>query len=108
MSLYCLSNPLYPGIYKVGYSARDVSERADELYTTGVPLPFKIEFAKEVGDYKGKERILHRILERYGKRVSPGREFFQIPLEEIRDLFELLDGPWYSSEGLPEIPEIPE
>lgn len=32
------------------------------LYTTGVPLPFKIEFAKYVTDYVKKEKLFTKYL----------------------------------------------
>ncbi len=45
--LYCLSNQSMSGILKVGMSSRTPDVRAKELHTTGVPLPFNIEFAKK-------------------------------------------------------------
>ena len=74
--IYCLSNPMYKGIYKVGYTKSDVLQRKKQLYTTGVILPFKIEFVKELEHFKEKELILHDILSKYGKRINPKREFF--------------------------------
>ncbi len=38
--IYCLSNPLYEGIYKVGMTKNDPYTRMRQLYSTGVPLPF--------------------------------------------------------------------
>ncbi len=51
--IYCLSNPMYKGIYKVGQTKNNVSIRKNQLYTTGVIMPFKIEFVKELVNYKG-------------------------------------------------------
>lgn len=87
-----MSNPMYKGIYKVGQTKNDVSIRKNQLYTTGVILPFKIEFVKELSNFKEKENVLHDILSKYGKRINPKREFFEIPLDEIYKLFELLEG----------------
>ena len=41
-----MSNPAMPGLVKVGFTTDTPDVRARELYTTGVPLPFKVEFAK--------------------------------------------------------------
>jgi hypothetical protein len=80
------------GILKVGMTERTPEERAKELFTTSVPLPFKIEFAKRVTDPKGKESSLHLLLEQYTDRVYPRREFFRVSPEEVRKFFELMDG----------------
>ena len=90
--IYCLSNPCMPGIHKIGMTRRMPDVRAKELFTTGVASPFKIEFAKKVADFKHKEIILHNILSRYSVRVSYNREFFRISQEEVRELFDLIDG----------------
>jgi hypothetical protein len=89
--IYCLSNPIYPNTYKVGTTKKDPKERAKQLYTTGVPTPFKIEFAKKTYDYKHKEVIMHDLLSTYGQRFQK-REFFNVSLDTIRKLFELIDG----------------
>jgi len=90
--IYCFSNPCMPGILKVGMTERTPEERAKELFTTSVPLPFKIEFAKRVKDPKGKESSLHLLLEQYTDRVYPRREFFRVSPEEVRKFFDLMDG----------------
>lgn len=41
--VYVLSNPCMPGIVKIGKTTRSVEDRANELYQTGVPEPFKVE-----------------------------------------------------------------
>jgi hypothetical protein len=94
--IYCLSNPYMPGILKVGMTERTPEERVKELFTTGVPSPFKVEFAKRVKDPKGKESSLHLLLEKYTKRVSYRREFFVVSPEEIRNFFDLMDGEMWS------------
>jgi hypothetical protein len=93
--VYCLSNPLYEGIYKVGFTANEPDIRMNQIYTTGVPLPFKLEFAKKVNNYQTKEKTLHKILTQYGERINPRREFFKISLAEIRTFFDLMDGTYY-------------
>jgi hypothetical protein len=51
-----------PGILKVGMTNRTPDVRAKELHTTGVPLPFNIEFAKKVTNPKEKEKTLHKMV----------------------------------------------
>jgi hypothetical protein len=93
-----MSNPLYDGIVKVGITERTPEERAKELYTTGVPLPFKVEFAKRVSSPKEKESLLHKILEQYAERVNGRREFFRVTVEVVRTFFGLMDGEWWKGE----------
>lgn len=44
--VYVLTNPAVPGLVKIGYTIQeDANARIGQLYTTGVPVPFKLEFA---------------------------------------------------------------
>lgn len=96
--IYCLTNPSFKAnIYKVGFTVNDPSLRADQLYKTGVPTPFKILFAKEVEDYQQKEHLLHQIMEACGKRVNTQREFFECDASIIKNLFKLIDGTWHET-----------
>jgi len=90
--VYCMSNPSMPGILKVGMTNRTPEDRAKELFKTGVPTPFKIEFAKLVSEPKKKESSLHRLLEQYTERVNDRREFFRVSPEEVMSFFDLMDG----------------
>jgi hypothetical protein len=96
--VYTLSNPEMRGILKIGMTDRTPEERVKELFTSGVPSPFKIEFAKKVKNPREKEAILHQLLENYHERVYSRREFFRVSLEEVRKLFELMDGDWWVDE----------
>lgn len=44
-TVYVLTNPAMPGLVKIGKTARDDNTRIAELYITGVPVPFNIDFA---------------------------------------------------------------
>ena len=93
--IYCISNPSFPGLLKIGgtWSPEKTPDvRAKELYTTGVPAPFKVEFAKLVSDPKKKETTLHQLLEQYDCRHNPNREFFRISPEEVMTFFDLMEG----------------
>ena len=105
-TLYCLSNPSMPGLYKIGRTSKTPEERALQLFTTGVPEPFTIEFAKKVNNAAEKERNIHRNLEEYHERM-PGREFFRVPsVESIRILFDLMDGePWVPTDSVSTVAE---
>ena len=90
--VYCLSNSSYhTDLLKVGMTMRSPADRVRELYTTGVPTPFKVEFAKKVLNPKQKEKTLHNILSQYHTSYH-GREFFRVSLEEVRTFFDLMDG----------------
>ena len=85
-----------PGLLKIGMihnaDERTPLDRAKELYKTGVPLPFVIEFAKKVSNPKQKETLLHTLLSQYTERPNPLREFFRVSPEEVKTFFGLMDG----------------
>jgi hypothetical protein len=108
--IYCFSNPAMPGILKIGRTERTPEDRAKELFTTGVPLPFKIEFAKYVNDPKDKEAYLHLLLDKYTYCPNICREFFRVSPEEVLMFFNLMDGEMWceshkntSSESEPQV-----
>jgi len=99
--IYCLSNESYKDIYKIGFTKNNPDVRMMKLNTTGVPTPFKLEFAKQVMNYKDKEKKLHSIFDEY--RVNKNREFFKMELKKIKGLFDLIDGQWYDNKNLPKV-----
>jgi DNA-binding HxlR family transcriptional regulator len=92
--IYCLSNESMPGLVKVGMTGtpeRTPDMRAKELSVpSGVPTPFKVEFAKLVSDPKQKEQLLHDILSESRYRMN--REFFSTSPEQVMKYFGLTDG----------------
>ena len=86
--VYVLTNPAMPGIVKIGKTTREVGARLDELYSTGVPLPFECAYAARVSDESGVEQAFHRAFGPY--RVNPKREFFDIEPEQAIALLELM------------------
>ena len=87
--IYVLTNPAMPGMLKIGMTTRDEIEiRMNELYTTGVPLPFECSFAGKTDNLKEVERALHIA---FGpNRVNPKREFFEIEDVQVIELLRLI------------------
>ena len=86
--VYVLTNPAMPGIVKIGKTSRGMSARLNELYSTGVPLPFECAYASRVEDESKVERAFHQAFGPY--RVNPRREFFDIEPEQAIALLELM------------------
>jgi hypothetical protein len=88
--VYVLSNSAMPGILKIGKTTQaDVSLRMNQLYTTGVPVPFECVYAIEVEDCSKVEAALHIT---FGpSRVNSNREFFKIEAEQAIAILKLLD-----------------
>lgn len=87
--LYCLVNDAMPGYVKIGMTTRSVQERMAELYTTGVPVPFRCVACKRVQAVESVEARVHKVLADY--RV-PYREFFRVDVDKVITLFGLLAG----------------
>ena len=81
--VYVMSNEAMPGLYKVGYTYRSPSERANELYTTGVPKPFIVEYCIFIEDCALIEAVAHINLHEY----RYGKEFFKCDL--VKCIIEL-------------------
>jgi hypothetical protein len=84
--VYIAKNPSIPNLIKIGMTDRDDPHtRIEELNTTGLPEPFRIEFALRVSDAVSVEGALHA---RYSDfRVSMNREFFKLDSSHVlRDL----------------------
>ena len=87
-TVYVLTNPAMPGMVKIGKTTRDVSLRLEDLYSTGVPLPFECEYAALVKDVDKTEKVFHNAFEK--SRVNPRREFFNIHPIQATDLLKLM------------------
>ena len=87
--VYAMSNKSMPGILKIGMTDRSIEERLKEANGTFTLIPFVVEMSKYVSKCKEKEKCIHQILQ--SKRVNPKKEFFQVTLEEIKPIFDLMD-----------------
>jgi hypothetical protein len=100
--VYVLTNPAMPGLVKIGMTDRDdVQRRMNDLYTTGVPLPFECVAAREIEDKEALEieRALHTA---FGpNRINGSREFFQIDPEQVQVLLRVMPG----KDVTPQLPE---
>ena len=87
--VYVLSNPTTPGLLKIGYTKLNPDERARQISNaTGVALPYNVEWAYKCFNGEQLEGEVHRKLKAY--RVNSNREFFQIQLEEAKEVITLL------------------
>lgn len=69
-----------PGLVKIGCTAGDPSKRMRQLFSTGVPTPFILEYHALVADYRRAEREAHIRL----REKRENKEFFRCdPAEAI-------------------------
>ena len=96
--IYCLSNPSFvSNVYKIGFTTKQPTTRVIELYKTGVPTPFKIEFSKQVKNPHMVEQKLHKLFRKY--RISNEREFFAMPIDRIHAEFHAISGNWWNEKN---------
>ncbi|MGG7649285.1 GIY-YIG nuclease family protein [Pseudomonas sp. ES4] len=102
--IYLLSNLAIPHHVKIGQSRISPFDRAENLYTTGVPEPFKVERAWYVENPYSVEQEVHALLA--NTRSSGGnREFFEVSIAEaisnIEDVVstKLVQEVYFSSES---------
>jgi hypothetical protein len=100
--IYCMSNPSMPDLVKVGQTGGDPRERAAQLYTTGVPTEFHVEFAKKVKGYIEKEKQLHVLLAKHFERPNSSREFFRCKSTDVYEFFELIEGVYMTGASTPD------
>jgi hypothetical protein len=87
--IYLLTNPAMPGIVKIGKTTQeDVKVRMQQLYQTGVPLPFECVYAATVNNIDDVERALHVAFS--PNRLNPKREFFEIEATQAIAIIKLL------------------
>jgi T5orf172 domain-containing protein len=90
--VYVLTNPAMPGLVKIGRTSyADANTRIAQLYSTGVPFPFKLEFACKVENPDEVENALHIAFA--PNRVNVRREFFSIDPEQAIAILKLLHVP---------------
>lgn len=88
--VYILSNSSLPKEYlKIGYTKLKPEERAIQISSaTGVPTPYKVEWAYKCFNGEIIERMTHNKLK--SCRVNNRKEFFHIDLEEAKKVIILI------------------
>src|SRR5690606_7190091 len=86
-----MTNPLYVGIVKIGYTQKNPHERAKELSSSsGVPESFSVAFSQKVESPSRIEFLVHNALAEF--RTNNKREFFRIGVSDaekkIREIVE--------------------
>ena len=88
--VYVLTNSAMPGLVKIGWTDKnDPKTRVSQLYTTGVPVPFSIEYACRVSNPAEVEKALHTAFAPH--RINKKREFFEIEPEQAIVILKLLN-----------------
>lgn len=98
--IYILSNPSFTeGLLKIGKSSRDpATGRKRELYTTGVPGEFVLEYSARVQCHSVMETQIHNALADF--RYSKNREFFAYKLDSVIHIVRQVLGSRLISEDL--------
>jgi hypothetical protein len=98
--IYLLSNPCMPGLVKIGFTEKDVFERAKELGTvTGVPAPFIVEAYSPSRNPRSDEADIHQS---FSERRISNSEFFKISVDEALERISEICGfsPVFLRDGL--------
>jgi hypothetical protein len=85
--IYIISNEgsFGPGVYKIGFTRRDVDDRMDDLYNASVPFKFEIHAVITTENARALEYKLHRqFLANRWNKMNFNKEFFCVGLDEIR------------------------
>ena len=76
--LYVMWNEnLRSGVIKIGRT-NDLRQHTQDLYTAGVPTPYKIAFRALVDNYEEIEKLVHKSLQEH--RLNSERDFFECPV----------------------------
>jgi len=80
-----------PNLIKIGMTNRDPFVRADEISSsTGIPVPFKVEYFAETMTPEKLEKAVHKDLKKH--RITNNREFFEIDVETATKTINHLGG----------------
>jgi hypothetical protein len=88
-----------PGIFRIGMTKKDINVKlneANEYKEWKPPMLYKIEVAKKVKDPEDKYEKLKKILNKY--RINQIQNFYKISLEEITNIFDLIEGEIWNEE----------
>lgn len=84
--VYCVKNPSFPGIYKIGCTEKTIHERVREMDNTSVPTPFIPVYGLHVKcRCMYVEKMIHECFSE--RRVRQKREFFTEDINRIERVF---------------------
>jgi len=93
--IYCLTNPSFPGMVKIGYTAGTVEDRMAQLDGTATPEPFALAGKWRSQDVTRDENRVHKALSKF--RIRTNREFFELPGKQaIKTISDVLDKPTHT------------
>ena len=104
--IYVLSNPSMPGLFKIGYTKREIEDRIKELNSeTGVPEPFVLEAHCASQNPRDDESRIHQSLSIY--RME-SKVFFKVDFDTVIKIIEttLKKAPQLSKERMMDREEI--
>ena len=76
--VYLFTNQAMPGLVKVGYTTRHPNARAVDLDGSGVPHPYRVNYAVFVAEPRQLEHQVHRALSEYKEK----KEWFRCSVEQ--------------------------
>lgn len=95
--IYCVSNVSMPNILNIGITWMTPELRLKEINELpGLwkpPTPYKCEFAKSVHNAGQKKEAIYKLLSQF--RINPTYKFFRVSMEEVRTIFDLMDGDYW-------------
>ena len=98
-TIYCMKNPMLVGetTCKIGKTKQHVSRRLCSANSETFNFPeWRVEYAKEVDDVDAVEVKIHALLTALDARMSPRREMFDVSLEIVKKIFDLVPGTYYT------------
>lgn len=98
-TIYCMKNPMIIGetTCKIGKTKQHVSKRLSNANSETFNFPeWRVEYAKEVDDVDAVEVKIHALLTALDTRMSPRREMFDVSLEIVKKIFDLVPGVYYT------------
>lgn len=99
--IYCISNVSMPNIVNIGITWMTPEQKIADINGLPIlwrpPTPYKCEFAKRVLEAEHKKNAIYKVLSQ--SRITPKQMFFNIPIEDVRTLFDLMDGEYWEDAG---------
>jgi hypothetical protein len=96
--IYCISNASMPDILNIGITWMTPEQKMEDINGLSrlwrPPTPYKCEFAKRVLDAEQKRNAIYKVLS--ASRINPPQRFFSVSIEEVRTLFDLMDGEYWT------------